>query len=303
VLPTANWFLMAGLVPVLSIAGALVTSRLVEPGLGRWLPPEGFATVPAPEAAVTGRALRQAGLAALLLIAAILWLTLPGDAVLRDPATGSLGPFFQAIVALLMLGFAGLGLVYGRAAGTIRSGGEAVGVAEATLADMAVYVLVAFVAAQFLALFAWSNLGALIAIGGAQWLGALGLGPLPLIVGIILFCGFLNLLMTSASAKWALLAPVLVPMFMGVGLAPELTQAAYRIGDMGTNIIAPTMVYLPLLVAVAARYQPGFGLGPMLALMLPFALVFTALGTLVLIGFVALGVPLGPGVAPFLAVP
>jgi aminobenzoyl-glutamate transport protein len=106
--------------------------------------------------------------------------------------------------------------------------------------------------------------------------------------------------MTSASAKWALLAPVLVPMFMAVGIAPEVTQAAYRIGDMGTNIIAPTMVYLPLLVAIGARYQPGFGIGPMLALMLPYALVFLPLGTLMLLAFVALGLPIGPGVTPLL---
>ena len=300
VLATANWFLMAGLVPILSLAGALVTSRIVEPRLGRWSPPPGLEPGAAGEAAVVARALRLTGLAALLFLALILWLTLPADAVLRDPETGSLLPFFQAIVALLMLGFAGLGIVYGRAVGTIRQAGDTVRMAEATLADMAIYILVAFVAAHFLALFAWSNLGALIAIGGAGFLGALGLGPLPLLVGIILFCGALNLLMTSASAKWALLAPVLVPMFMAVGIAPEATQAAYRIGDMGTNIIAPTMVYLPLIVAVAARYQPGFGIGAMLATMLPFALAFTALGTFVLLLFVGLGLPIGPGVTPLL---
>lgn len=300
VLPTANWFLMVALVPLLAVAGALVTTRLIEPRLGAWVPPPGFEVAAAPKSAASARALRQTGLAALVLLALLLWLTLPANAVLRDPETGTIQPFFQAIIALLMLGFAVLGIVYGRTVGTIGSAGDAVKMAEATLADMALYVLVAFVAAHFLALFAWSNLGALIAIGGAGVLGSLGLGPMPLLVGIVLFCGFLNLLMTSASAKWALLAPVLVPMFMAAGLSPELTQAAYRIGDMGTNIIAPTMVYLPLLVAIAARYQPGFGIGAMLAAMLPYALVFLPVGTLALLAFVALDLPIGPGVAPLL---
>ncbi|MFQ3596163.1 MAG: AbgT family transporter, partial [Sphingomonadaceae bacterium] len=134
-------------------------------------------------------------------------------------------------------------------------------------------------------------------------IGSLGLGALPLVVGIVLFCGLLNLLMTSASAKWALLAPVLVPMFLAAGIAPELTQAAYRIGDMGTNIIAPTMVYLPLLIVVIARYQPGFGIGPMLAAMLPYSLVFLSLGMAVLLLFVGLGLPLGPGAPPLLVPP
>ncbi len=303
VLPTANWFLMAALVPFLSLAGALVTSRIVEPRLGAWTPPPGLEVAPAAAPDAIRRGLRQAGLVAFPFLALLLWLTVPEDAVLRDPESGGLQPFFQSIVALLMLGFLTLGLAFGRAAGTIRSSQDAVRMAEATLADMALYVLVAFVAAHFLALFAWSNLGALIAIGGAGLLGALGLGPLPLIVGIVLFCGLLNLLMTSASAKWALLAPVLVPMFMAAGIAPEATQAAYRIGDMGTNVIAPTMVYLPLLVAIGARYQPGFGIGPMLALMLPYALLFLSLGTLVLLAFIGLGLPIGPGAPALLPSP
>ncbi|MFQ3595899.1 MAG: AbgT family transporter, partial [Sphingomonadaceae bacterium] len=213
VLPTANWFLMATLVPVLSLAGALVTTRIVEPRLGSWQPPQAFVATASDETADTRRALRLTGLAGLACVALLAWLTLPEGAVLRDPETGSLQPFFQAIVAVLMLGFAALGLVYGRAAGTIRTAIEAVQMAEKSMADMALYILVAFVAAHFLALFNWSNLGALIAISGAGLIGSLGLGALPLVVGIVLFCGLLNLLMTSASAKWALLAPVLVPMF------------------------------------------------------------------------------------------
>lgn len=299
VLATANWFLMLTFVPVLAIAGALVTTRLVEPRLGRWEAPpnlDGLA-LPAPDPR-DRRALARTGWAALALIAGLALLVLPEGAVLRDPATGTLAPLFQSVVALIALSLAILGIVYGRARGTIRNSTDAVRMAERGLADMAIYILLAFVAAHFLALFAWSNLGTLLAIGGGALLRASGLGPVPLLLGLILLCGLINLFMTSASAKWALLAPVFVPMFMGVGLSPELTQAAYRVGDSATNIIAPTMVYVPIILAVAMRYAPGFGLGQLMATMLPYALVFMPLMSGILLLFLALDIPLGPSAPP-----
>ncbi|MCS6986720.1 MAG: AbgT family transporter [Sphingomonadaceae bacterium] len=291
---TANWSLMAALVPVLTAAGAWVNARFVEPRLGAWQPSGTDVPELAPEPATVRRGLVAAGWAAVGLLALGVGLAMPPEGVLRDPATGRLTPLLAALPALVMLGFAIVGLAYGVAAGTIRAAADAVRMAEGTLAGMATYILVAFVAAQFLALFAWSNLGALLAIAGGGWLQALGVGALPLLAGVVLLSGALNLIMPSASAKWALLAPVLVPMLMAAGIPPAATQAAYRVGDMGTNVIAPTMVYLPLLVAAAQRFSPGFGVGSLLALMWPYALVFLTLATVLLLLFVGLGVPLGP---------
>ncbi|TVQ44146.1 MAG: AbgT family transporter [Gammaproteobacteria bacterium] len=298
VLATANWFMMAALVPLLSIGGAFVSTRIVEPRLGQWTAPSGFEAPGVDCASVRERrALRRTGWVAVALLAIILALTLPENAVLRDPETGSSAPFFQAIIAILTLSLGLLGLTYGYAAGTIRSSGDAVKMAERTVSDMALYIVIVFVAAHFIALFTWSNLGVLIAIGGGTLLQASGLGPGPLLVALILFCGLINLFITSASAKWALLAPIFVPMFMLVGLPPELTQGAYRVGDSFTNILAPTMVYLPLVLAVAVRYVPSFTLGRMIATMVPYAMMIFCIGTLLLLGFLALNLPLGPGQA------
>ncbi len=293
---TANWFLMAALVPLLSVAGALVTSRIIEPRLGAYEPGPGAAPAPAAEAGpAERRALALTGRAALVVVAGLLALTIPEGAVLRDPGTGNIEPLFQAIVGIITLSLGVLGLVYGTAVGRIRTSDDAIGMCEKALADMALYILLVFVAAQFLALFSWSNLGALIAIGGGELLRGSGLGPVPLLLALVLLCGLINLLITSASAKWALLAPVFVPMFMAAGISPELTQAAFRVGDSFSNVIAPTMVYVPLLLAFAGRYVPGFPLGRLLALMLPYALAFLICGAGLLALFLALDLPVGPG--------
>ena len=295
VLATANWFLMMALVPAFSAAGALVTTRIVEPRLGAWAPPEAAPVSPHAETAAERRALRRTGLAAIPLLALVAALVLPEDAVLRDPQTGALEPFFQAIVALTMLVLGALGLVYGAALGTIRSSDDAVAMMTEALAAMASYILLAFVAAHFLALFSWSNLGVLLAIGGGELLRASGLGGVPLLVAMVLVSGLINLFVASASAKWAILAPIFIPMFMLVGITPEATQAAYRIGDSVTNIITPLLVYFPLVLVAGQRYLPGLGLGSLLAAMLPHSLAFLATGLAVLVAFLFLDLPLGPG--------
>ncbi len=295
VLATANWFLMIGLVPAFSIAGAFVTARIVEPRLGTWEPVEGAPVAPHAETAAERRALRATGLAALALAAIVAVLTVPQGALLRDPETGSLDPFFQAIVAITMLALAGLGIVYGVAMGNIRRSEDAIAMMTETMAAMASYILLAFVAAHFLALFAWSNLGVLLAIGGGEALRASGLGGVPLLVAMILVSGFINLFIGSASAKWAILAPIFIPMFMLAGITPEATQAAYRIGDSVTNIVTPLLVYFPLVLVAAQRYVPGLGIGSLIATMTPHSIAFLLAGTGVLLAFLLLDIPLGPG--------
>jgi aminobenzoyl-glutamate transport protein len=295
VLATANWFLMIGLVPAFSLAGAFVTARIIEPRLGTWEPTPDAPVAPHAETADERRALRITGLATLVLIAIILALTVPQGAVLRDPETGSLDPFFQAIVAITMLALAGLGIVYGAALRSIRRSEDAIAMMTDAMAAMASYILLSFVAAHFLALFAWSNLGVLLAIGGGQLLQASGLGGVPLLMAMILVAGFINLFVGSASAKWAILAPIFIPMFMLVGITPEATQAAYRIGDSVTNIITPLLVYFPLILVAAQRYVPGLGIGSLIATMMPHSIAFLIAGSGVLLAFLLLDIPLGPG--------
>ncbi|WP_448581334.1 AbgT family transporter [Thermaurantiacus sp.] len=301
VLATANWFLMMALVPVFALVGAFVTVRVVEPRLGSWQAPPGF------ELMATGalssderRGLARAGLGALaigLFIAALSW----GEgAVLRDPATGGLEPLYSAIVALTAIGLAVLGILYGRATGRIRSAADAIKMAEDAIASMASYILLAFMAAHFIAFFAWSNLGTISAIHGAGALRESGLSEVPLLVGVVTLTAFLNLFMGSASAKWAILSTVFVPMFMLVGISPEATQAAYRIGDSVTNIITPLMSYFPLALVAATRYLPGMGIGTMIATMLPYSVAFYLAGILTLLAFLVLGLPIGPGTPVFL---
>ena len=154
--------------------------------------------------------------------------------------------------------------------------------------------MLAFAAAHFIAMFAWSNLGLILAVHGAQAIRASAL-PAPLLLGlIVLLTAGVNLFVGSASAKWALLAPVLVPMMMLLGISPEATTAAYRVGDGATNIVTPLMVYFPLILAFCQRWRADFGLGSLVATMLPFALALLAVGLVFTIVWVALGIPLGP---------
>jgi aminobenzoyl-glutamate transport protein len=161
------------------------------------------------------------------------------------------------------------------------------------MSSMGYYIAMVFFVALFIAAFGGSNLGALLALKGADFLRALALPGQVTIVGIILLSGFVNLLIGSASAKWALLAPIFVPMLMAVGLSPELTQAAYRVGDSTTNIITPLMPYFPLVVVYCRRYVKGTGIGTLVSLMLPYTVVFLVAWTIFLLIYWALGIPLG----------
>jgi aminobenzoyl-glutamate transport protein len=164
------------------------------------------------------------------------------------------------------------------------------------MADMALYIVLAFAAAHFIAGFNWSNLGAILAIKGAELLKSLGLSDVPLLLGLILVSAFINLFIGSASAKWALLAPIFVPMFMLLGFSPELVQMAYRVGDSATNIITPLLPYFPLILTFALRYDRSAGIGTLIALMLPYALAFLLAMMLVLVFWVLLGLPPGPDI-------
>jgi aminobenzoyl-glutamate transport protein len=163
------------------------------------------------------------------------------------------------------------------------------------MSGMGYYIVMAFFAAQFIYAFGQSNLGVLMAIKGANLLQAMGLPMAATLVGIVLLSGFVNLMVGSASAKWALIGAVMVPMLMQLGVSPDLTQAAYRVGDSSTNIITPLLPYFPLIVVFCQKYVKNAGVGTLLALMLPYSITLLVVWTAFLIGFWALGIPLGVG--------
>jgi aminobenzoyl-glutamate transport protein len=199
------------------------------------------------------------------------------------------------VVALIFLGAVVVGVAYGVGAGTITSDGDVVKGMGKSIETLGVYTVLCFFAAQFVAYFGWTNLGLITAVKGAEVLGALNLGPIPLMLAFVVLSGLINLVMGSASAKWAIMAPVFIPMFMLLGTSPELVQVAYRIGDSTTNIVSPMMSYFALIVAFFERYDPKAGIGTVIATMLPYTVVFL-LGWMVLLGaWLALGFPIGPG--------
>lgn len=291
--PTANWFLMAALVPVFTLGGALVTEKLVEPRLGKYT---GDVEIEenAPITARERRALTAAVLSGLVLLGLVAWASIPTDGLLRGP-DGEVTPLLTSIVALMLFVFFIPGLVFGIMVGKIKSDKDVATMTSDTMASMGAYIVLAFAAAHFIAFFNWSQLGLILAIGGAETLQALNFTGIPLIVSFVLVSGFINLFIGSASAKWAIMAPVFVPMLMIMGYSPEMTQAAYRLGDSFTNILTPLLPYYPLVIIFAQKYDKDMGLGTLISVMLPYSVVFALTAVPMLIFWILLGIPLGPG--------
>jgi aminobenzoyl-glutamate transport protein len=289
---TANYYFMIASTFMLMIVGAAVTKWIVEPRLGTYeSTPDGGDNL---LAAAERRGLRAAGAVLVGEMLLLLFLIVPEYGLLRD-AKGGLEPFFQGMVVFMALGFFFLGVAYGIAAGTIKSNHDAGRMIDATLGTMGSYIALAFAASQFVAYFGWSNLGLILAVGGADLLRVSGLSGIALILLFLFVCAAINIFVASASAKWAVVGPVFVPMLMIMGYAPELTQLAYRIGDSITNIVTPLMPYLPLVIAFAQKYQPRIGLGTLLTLMIPYSIAFAIGWTLLLGLWLLFGFPLGPG--------
>jgi aminobenzoyl-glutamate transport protein len=303
--PAANYYLMAASTFVISIAGTWVTEAVVVPRLGN------YQSVISGGSEMQGltppekRGLVWAAVAGALCLAVLLWGTVPARGFLRDPESGGLlhSPFMSGIVALIFVLGAVLGTAYGVGAGTVRKDTDLLKGMDKAMSTLSTYLVLVFFAAQFVASFNWTNLGLILAVNGAHLLRQLALGPIPLMITFILLTACLNLFMGSASAKWAIMAPVFVPMFMLLGITPELTQAAYRIGDSTTNVISPLMSYFALIIAFLQRYQPNAGIGTLVSTMLPYSVVFLVVWTAVLVIWILLGLPLGPGAGLFLPRP
>jgi aminobenzoyl-glutamate transport protein len=241
----------------------------------------------------------MAGLVAVAVIA--LWALLslwPGYTPLIDEEAGGtagLQPFYQSLIAGFFLLFLLSGIAFGRGIGSVRNSNDVIGMMVEGVKTMAPYILFAFFAAHFVAMFNWSRLGPIAAINGAEALKTLSLPAPILLVTVQAFSSILDLFIGSASAKWSAMAPVVVPMFMLLGISPEMTTAAYRMGDSYTNIMTPLMSYFPLILGFCRRWDPSVGVGSLLALMLPYALTFMVVGFVMVGSWVALDLPLGPG--------
>lgn len=301
------WFIVALLLIYLPIIW-FVTDRIIEPRLGKWNPSEGadadsYSNEDKPLSPEQKKGLRNAGLAVLGVLA--LWALMtagPGTPLWLD-GEGTEGlewyqraaPLFQSLVGGFLVLFLAAGWAYGAAAGTIKNHRDLVDMMSEAMKDMGYYLVLSFAAAHFVAMFGWSNLGLISAVHGASAIESSGL-PLPILLGlIVLFSAIINLFVGSASAKWALLAPVMVPMLMLLGVSPDGATAVYRVGDSATNIITPLMVYFPLILVFARRWVGSFGLGSLTAIMLPYSVWMLISGILLVVAWTFLGFDLGPG--------
>ncbi|MEJ2516318.1 MAG: AbgT family transporter [Gammaproteobacteria bacterium] len=296
--PLNNYFFTTASSVLIVGLGWFLTDRVVEPRLRDTRLDGDLEDLPSMEALTQAeqRALRWALLSMVAGLVILAVTAIPAGSPWRDAEGGLAGfgsPLMQAIVPLIFLLFLIPGLVYGYVSGHFSSHRDVVEGMTKAMNGMGYYIVMAFFAAQFIYAFGQSNLGALLAIEGANFLRDLGMPSGVTLVGIVFVTGFVNLLVGSASAKWALLAPILVPMLMSLGISADLTQAAYRVGDSTTNIITPLMPYFPLIVVFCQRYVKNSGIGTLVALMLPYSVVFLVAWSLFLLGYWALGIPLG----------
>ncbi len=299
VAPTSNWYFMAASVPLITITGTYVTERILEPRLGKY--EEGTKSENQPLTAKEKKGLLWASISAIVLTVLAFMTIIPEDGILRD-AKGGFTPFFVSIVPIMLFMFLIPGLVYGFIVGTIKSDKQISSMTTEAMGTMGGYIVLAFAAAQFVAYFGWSNLGVIFAITGADVLKSIGFTGIPLIVSFVLVASFINIFIGSASAKWAIMAPIFVPMLMLMGYSPELTQASYRVGDSYSNILTPLLPYFPLVVTFAQKYVKDIGIGSIISAMLPFAVAFAIVRIAMLIGWMLLGIPVGPD-APLQYVP
>ncbi len=294
--PTANYYFMIASTFVIAVAGTIVSEVIVEPRLGKYTgeisPDDGLEPLNRKEK--KGILYSMAGF--LVLTAIILIGLIPDNGILRGEG-GSIiySPVIEGVVAVMVIYAAVMGIIYGRVTGTFKNDADVMKSMASGIKTLAAYVVLVFFAAQFVAYFKWSNLGLILAIKGAGFLASLNIGVIPLVLLFILFAAFLNMFMGSASAKWAIIAPIFIPIFMFLGYSPELSQVVFRIGDSVTNIISPMMSFFALIIAFFQKYDSKTGIGTIIATMLPFTIVFLIVWSLLLVAWILLGIPLGPG--------
>lgn len=318
--PTANYFFMAASTFLIMVIGAFVTDKIVEPRLGKYDGPKIDIDSNASLTSDEKKGMRYATISIIALIGLVLLLILPEVAPLklnakeiaafvakngRQPGTMEiLKPFISdSIVFILMLLFLVPGLAYGIGAKTITNHKDVIKSLNSAMASCGPVLVIIFVSAQFVYVFTKSNMGIVIAVKLASILKNLGISGVVAAVGLIMLTAFVNLFVGGASSKWLMLSPVFIPMFIELGLTPEYTQLAYRIGDSTTNIISPLMTYFPIIVAFAAKYskkENDMGVGTIIAMMLPYSILFLVGWTIMFVVWTYAGIPIGPGVSMFM---
>lgn len=309
-----NWYFIATMLFIYVPVIWYVTDRIIEPRLGGWDTDAESAQTSNPEVKRSlsedeKRGLKRAGLGVLAVV--LTWVALtfgPGTPLINEAACpdaqlaigecsfqARLTPFYQSLIGGFFVLFIVSAWVYGSAVGTVKNHRDIVTMMTDAMKDMAYYMVLVFAAAHFVAMFNWSNLGLIFAVKGAAAIEASQL-PMYAILGVmVLFAALLNLFVGSASAKWAFLAPVVVPMLMLSGVSPEMATAAYRVGDGATNIITPLMFYFPLVLTFANRWKKDFGIGSLTATMIPYSIWMLITGLILTMIWAGLGLPLGGG--------
>lgn len=294
---TGNWYFMIASTVILTIVGTWVTTKIIEPRLGQYngeyMPDD------EPLTDLENKGLRCAGIALLIFIVIMAVMLIPENGALRvlDEASGQMTMDYflsNGLIFAIFFLFAIPGLVYGMTIGKIKSSHDFVESMTESMKSMGSYIVLAFFAAQFINYFSYTNLGTILSVEGAEFLENIGFKGLPLIISFIVLAAFLDLFMGSASAKWAIMAPIFVPMMFNLGLTPELTQIAYRIADSIVNIITPLMSYFAMILVFMKRYDKRSGLGTLISTMLPYSIAFFISWVLLLVIWYFTSIPIGP---------
>lgn len=297
---TANWYFMIVSTLMLGAVGAFIVSRFTIPRCkGFSMGDEGVqAYEEKPRlTAIEKRGLKMAGIGVLVYIGFILLLTVPSWAPLRDQETGGLvpSPFLRGLVPVLFFFFAIPGYIYGKITGSIKEPDDALKLMEDGMKDLSGYIVLMLIVAQFVNMFSWSRLDTILAINGAEFLQATGLtGPL-LFVLFMVIIAVINIFMGSGSAKWAIFAPIFIPMLAQLNYSPAFIQLVYRIGDSITNSISPLYPYFPLLIGWVRKYDKSVGIGTILSLLIPYAIILFVMWAIILFAWYWLNIPIGPG--------
>ncbi len=298
--PLSNYYLMAASVPLVGIAGTWVTEKIIVPRLGEFRPEGAMLEEDSTNEIkpIERKALKWSMISIVAVLVLVAIAVVPADGLLRGDFDENIGkncfrPFYDSIVPIMFILFFIAGLVHGIVAKTIKNDKDVSDMTAKSMSSMGLYIVIAFVAAQFVAYFNWSNLGSILAVKGSDILTTIGFTGIPLIIAFILISSLVNLIMGSASAKWALLAPIFVPMLMLMGYSPEITQAAYRIGDSYSNILTPLLPYFPLVIVFVQKYDKTAGIGTLISMMIPYAIAFMIARIPMFVVWIMLGLPLG----------
>lgn len=291
----SNYYFMCASTIAISFVGTFVTNKIIEPRLGTYTGDVAVEPLK-PLSALERKALLFGVLTIVAWVALVAWGLVPTDGFLRDIETNSVfkSVVFRGFVSLLFVVAATSGMVYGFITGSFKKAGDILVAMNDNVRTLVSYIVLVFFAAQFIAWFNDSNLGMVLAIKGVDIIQHLNLGLIPLVLMTILFSTITNLIMGSASAKWLLLAPIVIPMFMMLGYSPELAQCAYRIGDSSTNVITPLLSYFPLIIVYFQKYKSDSGLGTVISTMLPYSIAFLIVWTIFVVLWLMAGIPLGP---------